>query len=311
MQWTLQATIGCDALVGLEAVSVSGPADRRHRCIRCLRLERPRTIEGRRSTVASEFDLSLLLEVATSEEACELAPRCLQEVEASLSFLASAPAWARAISLTDAPDHPVPGTEYTTVLYPAEAKFQVPPSGVAATDAAFLILGKPERVVRALRWIHKSHFAENPVDEFTSLMVAFESVSAMLKSAEVRYWHCSRCGEDIRQCPRCGESTESRMSGADAMREFVIGSLGWSGKDWKTVWQWRCSLLHGEADISMDEEHAVAAYLRRLEEAVVAAVKTVAGLPGDGPPRQVRHRVPFSDAQLVLKWRPPPQPHGG
>jgi len=95
------------------------------------------------------------------------------------------------------------------------------------------------------------------------------------------------------------------MTGATAMREFVVQSLGWSAKDWKTVWRWRCSLLHGEADISMDEEHAIQEHLPKLEEAAIAAVKRVAGLPPDGPPTNVRHRVPFSDPYIEIKHKPP------
>jgi hypothetical protein len=172
-------------------------------------------------------------------------------------------------------------------------------------DTVFLGERKPERVVRALRWIHKSYFTANPLDEFACLMIAFESVSEMLAPAAVQYWHCSGCDQDTTQCPNCGESTEWKMTGATAMREFVVQSLGWSAKDWKTVWRWRCSLLHGEADISMDEEHAIQEHLPKLEEAAIAAVKRVAGLPPDGPPTNVRHRVPFSDPYIEIKHKPP------
>ncbi|MDP2949221.1 MAG: hypothetical protein Q8P22_06760 [Chloroflexota bacterium] len=302
MQWTVGATISCDALVGLGEVGISPPANRRHECIRSLRLERPRTVEGRHSTVASEFDLKLLLEAATTEQARELAPRCMQEVAAGLSFLASAPADVRGISVTDASDRRLPGREYTTISYADEAKFEVPPTAVGATDAAFLILGKPERVVRALRWIQKSHFTESPLDEFTWLMVAFESVSEILKPGGVQYWRCAACGSEVSKCPACKASTESKMTGAVAMREFVTTTMGWALTDWRHVWEWRGKILHGQADISIEEEHAVRECLPRLEEAVVAAVKRVMELPDDHAPKHIRHRVPFSDAMLEVKW---------
>jgi len=302
MQWTLKAKIRCDALIGPGKVQIALPGGRRHKCIRSLEMDRPRKVEGRLSTVASEFDLKLLLEAGDTEEARYLAPRCVQEVCAALAFLASAPADVRDVIVTNAPAEPVPGTEYTTVAYSA-AKSQVLPTVMAANDVAFLILRKPERVIRALRWIQKSHFTDNVLDEFTCLMVAFESVSQLLKAGDTRYWHCSACGEDIRECPACGESTESKMSGVDAMREFAVGSLGWSERDWRTAWQWRCRLLHGEADVSADEEHAVAPYLPQLEEGAIAAIKRVLGLPEEHLPARGRHRVPFSDPQLVINWR--------
>jgi hypothetical protein len=251
---------------------------------------------------------------------------CLREVVAALSFLGSAPVEIIKVQvITDSPGGdvrvvdslgkvigvkpagsgppPDPGAEYTSIVFP-ELFHEVPPTAVAMADTVFLGERKPERVVRALRWIHKSYFTDNPLDEFTCLMIAFESVSEMLAPAAVQYWHCSGCDQDTTQCPSCGKSTEWKMTGATAMREFVVQSLGWSDKDWKTVWQWRCSLLHGEADISMDEEHAIQEHLPKLEEAVIAAVKTVMGLPADGPPTNGRYRVPFSDPYIEIKHKP-------
>jgi len=302
MEWVLKATVRCDAAIGLGQVHIPARQDQRHERIGALTLERPRIVEGRRCARASEFDLKLAVEVASTAEARDVAPRCAEEVCASLAFLASAPAEVRGLSMTNAPDEPVPGTEYTTVSYADDMKFQVPPTAVAAADTAFLILPKAERVVRALRWMQKSHFSDNALDEFTCLMVAFESLSQLLKEGGTRYWHCSGCGHDVRRCPECGESTESKMSGVDAMREFVVGGLGWSERDWRTAWQWRCRLLHGEADISGDEERAVLPYLPRLEEALIAAIKQVSGLPQDHSPARGRHRVPFSHAHLVVCW---------
>ena len=81
---------------------------------------------------------------------------------------------------------PEPGENYASIFYP-ELKSKVPPTAVAMADTVFLGERKPERVVRALRWIQKSYFTDNPLDEFTCLMVAFGSVSEMLAPAAVQY----------------------------------------------------------------------------------------------------------------------------
>jgi len=302
MRWTLTGTARCDALLGMGEFHISAPKGQQHECIQAVLLEKPRTVEGRHSTVASEFDLKLRFEASAPKQAHDRGTRCAQEVSAALAFLASASAEVQVSGVTSAPDEPVPGTDYTTLCYPVDGRSEVPPTTVPAKDMVFLILPKPERVTRALRWIEKSHLTDNALDEFTCLMVAFESLSQLLKEGGGRYWHCSKCHRDITQCPECGASTESRMSGVDAMREFVVGTLGWPGKGWTTVWKWRCRLLHGEADVSADEEHAVAPYLPRLEEAVVAATKKLSGLPPDHSPTHGRHRPPFSEAVLVLNW---------
>lgn len=302
MEWTLAGTVTCDAPVGIPDVNISPPGGDKHEFIQGLVLEKRRTVRGKRSAVASQLGIKLRFEAPGPQEAHDRGTRGAQEVTAALAFLVSAAAEIQIGSITSA-HAPVSGTEYTMLQYPLDRKSGIPLVTVPTKDAAFLIQPKPERVLRALRWIHKSHSADSHLDEFTCLMVAFESLSQLLKQGDTRYWHCPKCDRDITLCPECGESTGSRMSGEDAMREFVVQKLGWRKKDWAAAWGWRCRLLHGEADISAEEEHAVLPLLPALEAAVIAATKTVAGLaPGNSPTRG-RYRAPFSEAVLELSLR--------
>jgi hypothetical protein len=297
----------------------------RHRYIESVDFERPRTVEGWRTTPAGEYDVEIRLNSGSAQEACEVGLSCLGEVVAALSFLGSAPVEIVNAAVTDSPGGtmkvelvdspgktldisltgsagPEPGREYTVISFGELFGGWVAPTALPAGHAAFLFQRKPERVVRALRWIQRSHFTDSPLDEFTHLMIAFESLSHLLKDTGMQYWHCDECSRDVVACPLCGASTESKKTGGTAMREFVA-SLGWSNKEWRAIWGRRAKILHGEADISLDEEHAIREGLPKLEEAVIAAVKTVAGLPDDHPPTHPRHRPPFSDPRLVIKWR--------
>lgn len=302
MQWTLKGKLRCGAVLdegGAKFPAIQGHSDDR---MLVLQLDNPRIIGVKRGITGSEFDVKLRFQASDWNQAHDRGVRYAQEVSAALAFLASAPAEVQIASVTTAPDEPIPGTDYTTLIYPDKMANVPPPTTVPAQDMAFVLLGKPERVRRALRWIQKSHLTDNAVDEFTCLMVAFESLSHLLKAGGTRYWRCSKCESDIMQCPQCGESTELKMSGVEAMREFAVQTLGWTDKDWTTVWGWRCRLLHGETDISVDEEHAVISFLPALEEAVVAAIKKLTGLaPGHSPARG-RFRPAFGEAVLQINW---------
>jgi len=326
MAWRVAATVRCGFIAGKGKMQIQPAQPECHLYIEEVRFERPRTVEGWRTMIASEFDVDIRLAVGSLEEARRVGLPCLSEVSASLSFLGSAPVEILKASITDSPPGHFPaelvdspgrkldvrltdseaqlesGREYTTILYPEFFEPQVPPTEVAAADLGFLAERKPPEVLRALRWMRKSHFADNPLDEFTDLVVAFESVSGILKPAGVQYWRCGECGVEVRQCPTCSESTQSKMTGAAAMREFVTQTMGWTGRDWRDVWRWRSKALHGQVDVSVDEEHVIREYLPKLEEAVIAAVKTVVPLADDAAPTHVRHRVPFSDPSLEIKW---------
>jgi hypothetical protein len=302
MAWRIASTIRCGVIIDMGRVQVPAAASEQHRYIQAVRLERPRLVKGWRTTPAAEYDVDLPLSVAGSEEARKVGLSCLGEVVAALSFLGSAPVEVVNVGITDSPaGKPEALHEYTTIFLPEFFKGEIPPTKVPAAHAGFLLKRKPERVVRALRWVQKSHFANNPVDEFTFLMIALEAVSDLLKGPGVQHWRCRNCDREVVTCPLCGASTESKKSGETAMREFVA-SLGWPSKEWKAVWRWRCKIVHGDADISIDEEHAIRQRLPKVEEAVMMAVKTLTGLPPDHSPKHVRHRLPFSDPQLEVKW---------
>lgn len=306
MAWRIASTIRCGVIIDMGRVQVPAAASERHRYIQAVRLERPRLVKGWRTSPAAEYDVDLPLSVADGEEARKVGLSCLGEVVAALSFLGSAPVEVVKVAITDSPaGEPEACHEYTTIFLPEflpeSVKAKVPPTKVPAAHAGFLLKRKPERVVRALRWVQKSHFANNSVDEFTFLMIALEAVSDLLKGPGVQHWHCRNCDREVVTCPLCGASTESKKSGETAMREFVA-SLGWPPREWKTAWERRCKILHGEADMSIEEEHAIGERLPKLEAAVIAAVKGLTGLADRHSPTRVRHRLAFSDPQLEVKW---------
>jgi len=252
------------------------------------------------------YSARIELHTEDKDEAWDLGRRWAHDLAAVLSFLGSCRARVRAVSITNAPEKPAAGVPYTSMIVPDKAATVAPPQVVSPQELLFLLKDRPERLRRALAWLHKSRLAQDVVDEFLSLVVAFESMSGLLKPGRTRFWECPSCGRETRQCPACGASTESRMSGADALREFATARMGWSPAEWKNVWDLRSKLLHGQEDVSPDDrrEH-LPALVPKLEEAVVTAIKMLSGLEADHAPRRLRTRPWFSDACLHVDWVAP------
>jgi hypothetical protein len=250
-----------------------------------------------------QFEARIELQAANEELAQDLGRRWAGDLASILSFLTGLGTEVKGVTITTAPQEPTPGTKYRSII-PADYVGAVgPPELLLPEELTFLIRERPERLKRALGWLHKSRLAHDIVDEFVSLLVAFESMSGLLKEGGRRFWHCESCGRDVSRCPECGQSTESRMSGADALREFTTAQMGWSPREWGNVWKLRNKLLHGEADVSLEERRELLPSLvPRLEHAVVASIKMLSGLEPGHAPRRLRPRLPFSDPVLHVEW---------
>lgn len=186
------------------------------------------------------------------------------------------------------------------------------PSIIDNLDARFLgdilvtdpIIAKgEERINRSMRWLQHSYFSSTPIDEFISLMLAFEAISHLLKQPEPRYWYCSSCKKDVVECPECGASTEWAGSGSLAMRDFVCGRLAWPQKKWKTIWKLRNLIFHGSQELSAIQQQTIFTHLGDLEDSVLSALKILLKLPENSPPKTLRQRGMFYGASLHTKWK--------
>jgi Apea-like HEPN len=144
-------------------------------------------------------------------------------------------------------------------------------------------LGKAghERIERSLRWLLHSYNAHTVIDEFISLMIAFEAISELLnESGETEsFWKCKECEKEFKECPNCGTSTGFDRPGNKRMQDFVVKHLGWSKKQWNDLWSLRSKISHGSKDISFQEEQQVAKSIEPTERAVNSALSFLMGLP--------------------------------
>lgn len=263
-----------------------------------------------------DYDVSIRFPARDENEAQAKAWSKLENIATRLSFLGSAPVTVESYgSVTNAPELPVRGVEYTTIAFTFEqAWVERKPPIIAEKEAKFLAqtlvpdtLAREggDRIDRSMRWLQHSHLASIPTDEFICLMLSFEAVSHLLiKQPRKRYWHCQSCDKDITECPSCGASTEWAGSGNLAMRDFVRDKLAWSRQQWDQVWELRNYVFHGTQDLSSEQQQAVATHLPKLEEAVVYALKCLLKLPWKAPPQVLRQRGQSYGAKLHARWTP-------
>lgn len=287
----------------------------------CIHFAQPRRVEN--ATWANwerilpsavwDYDVSISFPARDQNEAQAKAWSKLENIAARLSFLGCAPVRVESYgSITNAPESPVKGTQYTTIAltFDQASEGGMPPI-ISEEEAGFLphmlvpnalLTEGKERIERSMHWLQHSHFASTPTDEFMYLILSFEALSHLLKQPKPHYWYCQSCDEDVTECPKCGASTEWAGSGNLAMRDFVCAKLAWSPKEWNQIWELRNYVFHGTQDISSEQQQFIVKYLPKLEEAVVNALRYLLKLTRKTPPKALRQRSKFYGAKLHLKW---------
>ena len=264
---------------------------------------------------AWDYDISICFAAENEKEAQSVAWPLIEKIPSRLSFFGSAPVKLKSPgSLTNAPEKPAKGTQYEWIGLADQQVTEVsrvPRIGVDQVNQVLESLLRfslreqgGERIDRSMRWLQKSYLAESPTDEFLSLMLSFEAISYLLKEPKSRYWRCNACSHTITNCPKCGASTDSGLTGVPAMRDFVCRKPrpGWTRTQWNQVWKLRNKIVHGEHDLSREEERHIVRHLRNLEEVVVNALRFLLKLPKDGLPSTLRPRSKFHDARLRIVY---------
>ncbi len=260
-----------------------------------------------------DYKITYKFRARDENEARQKAWMKLENLAALLSFVASTPVTIKSYgSITNSPENPIVGQQYTTISRTFEQGWVGRRQPVIETsDIDFLtkiiipdnlVQEGQERVLRSMRWLQNSHFASSPLEEFMSLMIAFEAVSHLIKPSEPNYWYCSHCDTDITACPICGHSTEWAGSGKSGMEHFVTEMLGWNKSDWNPIWISRNLVFHGNHDLTSQQQQEITIHLPKLEQAVVSVLRYLLRIPGKAPPRTLRERGHSYGAELYLRW---------
>jgi hypothetical protein len=273
--------------------------------------------------VSPLWDIPVELEFAsveigkTEDELNFLGHKKLESLAVRMSFITSIPVEVLpggGLKPLNGGIQEIDGVIHGRSVYTATESGQLQPSktlnhkGVEAFKEFFFAdkLAKvgPERIERSLRWLLHSYKAPTVVDEFISLMIAFEAISELLDSSgeSESYWECSQCEGEFRNCPTCNASTGFARPGNKKMGAFVIKHLNWSKKEWNALWNLRSKISHGSRDISFKEEQEVIKSIEKTEQAVTSALSHVIGFPKNIPANLRSRNQFYGAAQVVVEW---------
>lgn len=325
--WKLKATIKAFAQIGDEKVKSTflGFDDSKSQKIKIEKLEK---IENESwinwdhavGRPVWKYRITIFFNNLSQDEVMSIAWKKLENLVNYLSFFTSAPISVYDYGgLSNVPDFPVSGVEYTSIGFSTETAWEGADKALITDDLLkkydhFLLandtnLVGQERINRSIRWLQHSYYSPTPLDEFTALMLAFEAISHLLKTPEKSYYTCRACQKKVEKCPHCEASTEWAGSGNRSMEDYVCNTLNWTKKEWKEVWKHRNNIFHGGVDTSISQQGKISVILPKLEYAVVSALKMVLKLPAGSPPFSSRSRSSLyflgHGAHLIIKWKQP------
>ena len=261
---------------------------------------------------AWEYNITLRFEADGPDEARNIALQKLESLAVRLSFFISVPVQIVSYgNISNAPELPVKGTQYTTITFVSQHAMQrtdtiidekhVQQLADLLLSERFIPVGS-ERIERSMRWLQHSRMSRTPTDEFMCLIIAFENLGYLLSNPIPRYWRCASCGQITESCPKCGRSTEWQGSNNLVMEDFVCGTLNWTKQKWQKVWKLRNKILHGASDLTASDQLEIIDHVTDLEGAVINAVRHLLAIPHTSPPHTLRLRMPMSNAFMVTHW---------
>lgn len=177
------------------------------------------------------------------------------------------------------------GDEILQILFPGS------PPGIAlfqnklgfrktvGLNPAFLGAELDAQVEGAISWFLDRLFAPNSVRQVVSHWIGLEMLAPLRRGP----WRCSKCQNEVPECPHCHEPTEGPLS-VRTIREFLETEIGIEHREFNRLYELRCSIMHG--GLSMDPEglDAATAKAARIQQLLLDSIKKRLNLPSDKPP---------------------------
>jgi hypothetical protein len=137
------------------------------------------------------------------------------------------------------------------------------------------------RILRAMRWLAKAQSAEDEIDRFTYLAIAYEALVSLLPLPP--------------QNKTASDAKDSASSNADRLRHFAVQITRVEPEKWKLVGRLRHELFHGGIDENLKSKTDLSGAIPALRKTVVAAIRHVLGLSTNIPPEN-----PFDDLGITV-----------
>jgi len=143
-------------------------------------------------------------------------------------------------------------------------------------------MGTKSRLSRAMQWLRKGSMEQNAVDQFMSYWVGLEAVSSLVLEAlsippTELFPTCSKCKEQITECPECG-NTLGRPNEMQGVAELFALNIEGGREAYKRIRSNRGRLFHGGKELTPEFLEAIKGDVPVLRQALSTAIGVCLGL---------------------------------
>ena len=158
------------------------------------------------------------------------------------------------------------------------------------------------RITRALRWLRRADLADDEIEEFAVIMMAYDGLKRLLPQPSTGNKQGGR-GRGTKAASKPGINA--------TLRYWAVSRCGIAAADWKQIWDLRNALFHGDLTENADTRSKLSIAIPSLRLALSLALKDLLKLPENAPP-YLEH-TPFIVASDVQIMAPPftPAPSSG
>lgn len=125
------------------------------------------------------------------------------------------------------------------------------------------------RVLRAMRWLARSRSAEDEIETFASLAIAYEALSSLLPVPS--------------QAAAKSKKKRPKSPVASRLQYFAVTIAKIDSERWKIVGRLRHELFHGGIAENLATKKEMSGAIPALRRVVIMAIRFVLGLPSDIP----------------------------
>ncbi len=146
-------------------------------------------------------------------------------------------------------------------------------------DNALLDGDLPPSVELAIGWFLTGNAAPNSIHQVLCHWIGLECLAPTTNGP----WQCAECRGEVGLCPHCAKPTVGPKT-VQSIRRYMEETLRVDRKEYKSLYQLRCSISHGGLALDPDGITKASGKAFRIQELLLKGIKLAIGRPESAPP---------------------------
>ncbi len=151
------------------------------------------------------------------------------------------------------------------------------------------------KIDQAISWFLKGISASNPLEQVTYHWIGLEVLAPLVDGP----WYCSKCHQDVTECPHCHAPTKGPKS-VRTVRDFLEKQLGVPRAEYSELYRLRCQITHGKLGMDLSGTDVASKNAYRIQQLLLEAIKRELNWPSDGPPNAAPEGITFVGVPALL-----------